>query len=248
MRIVRTAVFVCGFAIAALACRPALANTLTVNLGPSTSGNGIIFSSNGTTGQLDIAIGGCPFTGTSCTAGNPLTGNISVSGFTAGTYSLAANSSLLAQFASTSPSGVDTWNITGIAGTDSDSYTLLAPSLGLTVTGAVDWTQIVENGSGVSLLGSASYTFSGALSGSGTQGIDVSLAPLSCNSQVTGPCTLANISGELGDPPAAFSSVGAGTFGGPPPSTGVTPEPGTLLLLGSGLSGLGFIRRRFARA
>lgn len=238
-------VLLCGLFVVALACRSALAGTVNVALGPSTSPNGIVFSSNGTTGQLDIDVGGCPFTGT-CTAGNPVTGGITVSGIS-GTYSLAADSSLFASYVSTSPSGVDTWNISGLSGTDSDAYTLYSPGLTLMVTGAVDWTQIVENSSGVSLLGSASYTFSGLFSGSGTTGINVLLAPLTCNSSVTGPCTLANISGEPGDPPAAFSSVGSGTFGGPPP-TSSTPEPGTLLLLASGLPALGFLRRKFAGA
>lgn len=244
MRTVKMGVLLCFFAGVVFASRSAMAGTVIVTLGPSTSGNGIIFSSNGTTGQLDIDVGGCSFTSTTCTSGNPLTGAISVSGIK-GTYSLSADNSLYAYFAGTSLSGVDTWDIGGLSGTDSDSYTLNDPGLGLTVTGAVDWTQILENG-GVTLLGTATYTISGKLSGSGSTGISVALAPLTCNSEVTGACTLANVSDEKGDPPAAFSSVGSGTFGTTPPSS-TTPEPGTLLLFGSGLSALGFIRRRFAR-
>ncbi len=221
---------------------PALAGTLTVHLGESTSVYGIVFSGDtGTTGGLDVNIGACPLTGSaseSCSGTGAVSGDISI-GAATGTYSLSANDSV-AEFASESSSGVDTWNITGPV---SDSYTLSADGGKVTVTGAIDWTQIVENGSGVSLLGSASYTISGLLSGSGTKDISVLLAPLSCNDDVVGACTLANISGEKGDPPAAFSSVGSGTIGG-----STTPEPGTLLLLGSGLLGLApLIRRKFAR-
>lgn len=242
MRTLKTAVLLCVASVIGLACHPAFAGTVNVHLGPSTSPNGIIFTSSGGTGGLDIDIGGCPFsTSVTCTAGNAVTGGITISGIS-GTYSLSADGSLVAAFASESGSGVDTWNVTGLSGTDSDSYTLSDPGLGLTVSGAVDWTQILENTSGVSLLGTASYTFSGLLSGSGSTGVRVLLAPLSCNSQVSGPCTLANISGEPGDPPAAFSSVGSGTFGTSP--SGAAPEPGTLLLLASGLPALGFIRRR----
>jgi len=50
------------------------------------------------------------------------------------------------------------------------------------------------------------------------------------------------------DPPSSITSF-SGSFGIPltpgPNPNGVTPEPGTLLLLGSGLTGIGFLRRKF---
>lgn len=58
---------------------------------------------------------------------------------------------------------------------------------------------------------------------------------------VTGTASL-NLAGD----PAVTSMTGS--VGLPSGGTSTTPEPGTLLLLGSGLSGFAFIRRRFARA
>jgi hypothetical protein len=114
------------------------------------------------------------------------------------------------------------------------------------ITGAIDWTQVVENTSGDFMIGTATFSGSGAFSGigSGSIGINVKLGALTCN--VSGTCNLGAISDVGGDPPAAFSSVGSGTFG--PPPTSSTPEPGTLMLLASGLPALGFVRRRFSRA
>lgn len=81
---------------------------------------------------------------------------------------------------------------------------------------------------------------------------------------LTGPLTLVldatsfkfeGISGTLStmgsatlelDPGNVMSMTGS--IGLPNVSPSPTPEPGTLLLLGSGLTGLGFIRRRFVRA
>ncbi|HEV2287467.1 MAG TPA: PEP-CTERM sorting domain-containing protein [Candidatus Acidoferrales bacterium] len=219
----------------------------SVSLGASTSPNGIVFTSTGGTGGLSVDIGGCPFsTSVTCTAPGAVTGSVSALGF-GGSYSLSADS-LTASFLSESPSMVDTWSLSGAADGFSGGITGFTGS----VSGTISWLDVVEGASGVSLVGNAAYTSSGALSsyiGSGTAGFSILLAPLSCNSSVTGPCTLANISGEPGDPPGAFSSVGSGSFGATIPPNGATPEPSSLLLLGTGLLGLApFVRRRFAQS
>lgn len=215
-----------------------------VTLGASTTPNGIVFTSTGATGGLSVDIGGCPFGSTSCTAPGFVSGALTVSGF-GGNYSLNADS-LTGSFLSESPSGVDAWSLSGGA----DTFGLSVTGISGGFTGTISWLQAVENTSGVSLIGSVNYMGTGILSSSsGTVGISVQLAPLTCNSSVTGPCTLADVSGEPGDPPAAFSSVGSGSFSNTPPVIGATPEPGSLLLLGTGLLCVApFIRRRFARA
>lgn len=238
MRTIRTIGLVCGLAMAAMVCQPAMATStgiLDVQLGASTSPNGIEFTFL-YPDDLTITIGACPFTGSSCTAGNPITGGLTVSGLSS-TYSLAADGPLTATFAGQSPAGVNTWTISG----PSDSF-FLGPSGSPLVSGTIDWTSVVENSAGVSMLGTVDYSGVGSI-GSGTVDISVLLAPLTCN--FAGQCTLGNITDVGGDPPSAFSSVGSGSFS--TPST--TPEPGTLLLLGSalpGLLGFGLLRRRFA--
>jgi len=219
-------------------------------LGTSTSANGVLFTGGNSNGSLSVSIGGCPVNGATCVIG-PVTGNFSGSfqGFSgSGNYSLASES-LTASFAGEAANGVDMWSFA----TNADAFSANVSSgllAGGGVSGNIDWTGITETTSGVFVAGNVTFTGSGTLSalGSGSTIIDLQLAPLSCNTAVTGSCTLANIAGEPGDPPMGFASVGSGVFGQAPPtgSTNPTPEPGTLLLLGSGLTGIGFLRRKFS--
>lgn len=244
MRALKTVVFICGLALAAgVMCRPAMAQGITdVALGMSTSANGIVFTGGNSNGSLSVDIGGCPFsTSIACTPGGAVTGGLTVLGSGGFQYSLMADS-LTASFAGTASNGVDTWNLSG----NSDAYALGEGPI-VFVTGVIDWTQVVENTSGVSLVGTAEFNgAAGTGIGSGVVDINVQLAQLVCNTQVSGACNLGNIADTGGDPPAAFSPVGSGAFNTPP--TGATPEPGTLLLLVSGLLGLVPLVRRQLRA
>lgn len=59
---------------------------------------------------------------------------------------------------------------------------------------------------------------------------------------------VASLTLDPGNVTSMTGSVGLPSVGGTGSGTGTTPEPGTLLLLGSGMTALGFIRRKFARA
>ena len=129
----------------------------SVALGSSTSPNGIIFTGGSGTGNLAVDIGGCPFLSTSCTAPGSVTGSLTVSSFT-GNYSLSADS-LTASFGSTASNGVDTWSLSGPA----DTFSLGVLGFSGGVGGTISWLDIVENTSGVSLIGNVSYSGSGAI-------------------------------------------------------------------------------------
>lgn len=107
---------------------------------------------------------------------------------------------------------------------------LTEPGL-LTVTGEAEYGITPSLTSMTLVLEATNYTFdgmSGTISASGSANLNFADDP-----------TVTSMTGFVGLP-----SVG-GTGGSGP---GTTPEPGTLLLLGSGLTALGFIRRKFARA
>lgn len=238
----------------------------TVPLGPATSAQGVLFTGNSNgNGSLAVQVGGCPPGSTGCSVG-PVTGNLGsaiVGGtiFLYGPYSINADS-LSASFLGTSASNVDTWSLTGAADPFSVSITAFEgpENQGLeigtsTVGGSIDWTGLTENAAGIFLSGTADYTVSGFLANdlgsSGSASFNIELAPLTVCADIPAgaSCTLATVAGVGGDPPTVFSLVGSGNIGGSGPSTGtsgVTPEPGTLLLLGSGLTALGFIRRKLS--
>ncbi|MGC1106262.1 MAG: PEP-CTERM sorting domain-containing protein [Candidatus Acidiferrales bacterium] len=111
----------------------------------------------------------------------------------------------------------------------------------LTEAGALTVTGEAEFGSTPSLTGplglvldATAFTFNlDGLKASGTINV-MGSATLNLD-----PGTVTSMTATVG-----FPNIGGSGGSGPSP----TPEPGTLLLLGSGLTGLGFIRRRFVRA
>lgn len=155
-------------------------------------------------------------------------------------------------------------NITGTSGLPSsvsslpvftantDQFNFTFASVGFTFSdgGTFTFTDLTEGATVLTVTGEAEY-------GSTPSGADITLVLQATNYVFEGFKGTINASGFAniilsGDPSVASmtGSVGlpstgsTGTGSGPSP----TPEPGTLLLLGSGLSGLAFIRRKFARA
>lgn len=207
------------------------------SLGQSTGGVLVQKDFNGVTGSLGISFeDGCTATLlTGCTFSD-ITGSVGLGGNPVASYTLDFNSTpFLANF-----NGPGSWLFS--AG-DTSGYNLVG--LGGGVNGTITWLTLNESLAGAdSITGSATFTGTGVFSGlgSGTAAITLNLNALSCANLSSGtPCTLTGVS--LDPPaPAGFATFG-GTFGGGS-TGGQTPEPGTLLLLGSGLTGIGFLRRR----
>lgn len=207
------------------------------SLGTSTGGVLVQKDFNGVTGSLGISFedgcsaalsGGCTF--------SDITGSVFFGGNPVASYTLNFTPTpFLANF-----NGPGSWVFS--AG-DTTGYGLA--TLGGGVNGTITWLTLNESLAGVdSLTGTATFTGTGIYSGlgSGSSAITLDLNALSCaNLSVGTSCTLNGVS--LDPPaPAGFATFG-GTFGGGS-TGGQTPEPGTLLLLGSGLTGIGFIRRK----
>ncbi len=237
------------------------ANAQTIALGPSTSSQGILFTGGSGNGSLGVQIGACPVDSLTCTSTGPVTGNLAVGATLGGTQFLYGGFFLGVDTLNAASSGTGNWNLSGGAdGFDVNFNAFEGPCSSdnpadpsclfvgtSSVSGTIDWTGLLENSSGNFLRGTATFTniageLSNYISDGGTASFTVQLSSLTC-AGTTGPCSLAAISGELADPPTAFGTLSSGSLGGgsgPSP----TPEPGTLLLLGSGLVALGFIGRK----
>lgn len=208
------------------------------SLGQSTGGVLVQKDFNGITGSLGISFeDGCTAALlTGCTFSN-ITGNVIFGGNPIASYTLDFSPTpFLANF-----NGTGSWLFS--AG-DTSGYSLAG--LGGGVNGTITWLTLNESLAGVdSMTGSATFTGTGVFSGLGvgTAGITLNLNALSCANLSAGTaCTLTGVSQDP-PAPAGFATFG-GTFGGGGSTGGQTPEPGTLLLLGSGLTGIGFLRRK----
>ncbi|MHB8484402.1 MAG: PEP-CTERM sorting domain-containing protein [Candidatus Acidiferrales bacterium] len=208
------------------------------SLGQSTGGVLVQKDFNGITGSLGISFeDGCTASLSAGCTFSDITGSVLSGGSPVASYTLDFNSTpFLANF-----NGTGSWLFS--AG-DTSGYNLVTLAGG--VNGTITWLTLNESLAGVdSMTGSATFTGTGLFAGlgSGTAAITLNLNGLSCANLSAG--TACSLTGVSLDPPApaGFATFGA-TFGSGGSTGGQTPEPGTLLLLGSGLTGIGFLRRK----
>lgn len=208
------------------------------SLGPSTGGVLVQPDFNGLTGSLGVNFeNGCTASLSAGCTFSDITGSVLSGGNPVASYTLDFNSTpFLASI-----NGPGSWLFS--AG-DTSGYSLANLFGG--VNGTITWLTLDESLAGVdSMTGSATFTGTGLFAGlgSGTASITLNLNTLSCANLSAG--TACSLTGVSLDPPnpAGFATFG-GTFGSGGSTGGQTPEPSTLLLLGSGLTGIGFLRRK----
>jgi hypothetical protein len=210
------------------------------SLGPSTGGILVAPDFSGVTGSLGVNFeDGCIAGQTSCSFSN-ITGSVLFGGLSVGSYFLDFNSTpFLANF-----NGPGSWLFSS---GDTSGYGLTGGAGG--ISGTITWQSLNESLSGAdSLTGLATFTGTGSFVGigSGSTSITLNLNPLTCANLSSG--TSCSLGGVSLDPPSpqGYATFGSGSFGGK--SGGATPEPSSLILLGSGLLGLApFVRRKISR-
>lgn len=188
--------------------------------------------------SMDIALGTCSsttFTGT-CT----LSGNAAFDPGDTATYSLTTTTGSAMTVSKTATPGV--FSITGA--TTGFSY---SSTDGDSLTGTITWTNVLDGSTTPILNGVLKITAISSTAGDFTSlfggvnsliNVNLTLNTLGCSPTLS-PCTLDNV---LAASTGQMASATLGHGGMTP-----TPEPGSLLLVGSGLVGVGFFLRRRLR-